>query len=75
MAWVMSHTSEKAPTRYNWFIGAIKVAEIQYYKHRGAKPWILRAGGVQPTEHATMSEAMKKIHEHLNSPPPEEAVV
>lgn len=74
MPWVMTHTQERAPMRYHWWIGAIKVAEVQYYSSRGyGGEWVLRGAGFPPSEWPSMSAAMKEMHRLLNSPPPEGA--
>lgn len=58
--------------RVDFCIGAVKIAEIMMRKDRGG-PWqfaLLPANG-EPEWYPTFKAALHRLHELLNSPPPE----
>lgn len=74
MAWVM--TSKRDGADISYYIGAVKIANVHLIPTSTDKKWIahLRFMDSEPSgqTYASVSEAMKALHQHLNSPPPEE---
>ena len=80
MPWVMSMLHEPAPAHgggksYKFYIGNLPIVTITFRKN-GHGHWKCHANYADRLEiHDTMSLALKAMHERLNSPSPEGAVV
>lgn len=70
MAWTMS--SRREGGEIHFFIGAIRIATVVMRPE--GKKWkaYLRHSGFEIEDAESVSAAMKKMHELLNSPPKEE---
>jgi hypothetical protein len=73
--WVMSILRLTEPTRYEVYIGAVKVALIYFGRSASRSCCYLDVDGEEETEFPTMSDALRELHRLLNSPSPEGAKV
>jgi len=74
MTWVMSSRRVDRPRRYQFFIGAVKVAEVSFVKMSGQYRARLQMWDRNGT-FDSMHLALKAMHEELNGPSPEDAKV
>ncbi len=67
MPWIMHSEVTRRPWRCRFYIGSIVVADIVYDNR---KPWLILHEARCEGPFATVSDAMKRMHELLNNPPP-----
>lgn len=62
--WIM--TTQKVELGFDVLIGNLRIAKIQFVPGGSGKVWLHTQG--PPTDHVTMSTALKFMHSQLNAP-------
>jgi hypothetical protein len=70
----MSVVKKNDPVEFHVYIGGVKIAEIAFNNPRSKWKAYMRLMGNELKEYGSMSEALKDLHEMLQSPPSEEGV-
>lgn len=73
--WIMTSKRFKGgggfPPHVEFRIGAVPIADIIMTKHENKWAFRLFIGDFQNSEHTTFGDALRELHNQLNSPPPE----